>query len=83
MNNFNKWFDRFLEEKDLSYVSWELKDVVGNMHMINSDVVIESIKNTGTDEQSKIKDMIVRLDFNNGNILDYFKHLAIGLINNR
>jgi hypothetical protein len=79
---FNQWFDRFLEEKDLPFASWELEDDTGNLNMIDSEVVIEAIKNTSPEEQSGIKEMLVKLDFANSDILDYFKHLAMGLIKN-
>lgn len=79
---FNKWFDTFLEEKNLPYAEWELRNNDGVLNFINSDVVIESIKNAPSNEKKQIKKMIVYLDFKNLDINDYFKHLAGALINN-
>ena len=79
--SFQIWFERFLEEKDLPTKNWEIeKD--GEMHFIDSTVVIEAIMNCNSEEQKKIKQTIVTLDFYNSPILDYFEHLAKGLISN-
>lgn len=79
---FQKWFETFLNEKDLEPESWEI-EYNGEMNFIDSEVVIEAILNCSKEEQAGIKNMIVRLDFVNAPIMPYFKHLATGLIANR
>jgi len=81
--NFDKWFDTFLEEKNLPFVKWEIKDKNGEINFIDSDFIIETIKECYVPEKIKIKNMLVKIDFANGNVNDYFKHLATGLVNNR
>ena len=39
-------------------------------------MVVDAIKSTSAGEQAKIKDTLVRIDFANGNVLHFFKHLA-------
>ena len=78
---FLRWFKRFLDEKNLQPVAWELTDRAGETHYIDSDVVIEAIYNCPLTEQAGIKNTIVQIDFVNGNVNDYFKHLAGALIN--
>ena len=78
---FNKWFETFLEEKDLPYESWELVNKDGETHFIDTEVIIETIKNCNNKEQTGIKNMLIKIDFANGNVNDYFKHLAHALIN--
>jgi len=80
--NFGKWFDTFLEEKDLPHASWDLTSPDGTLHCIDSDVVVEQIKHAPTKEKAGIKDMLVKIDFVNGDVNDYFKHLAQALVNN-
>jgi hypothetical protein len=80
-NAFTKWFDTFLEEKDLPFESFEV-EANGMTHIMDTDVIIETIKNCNAKEQKGIKDMIVRIDFANGNVNHYFKHLGQGLANN-
>lgn len=82
-NAFNKWFTTFLEEKNLSHQEWTIPGADGVDNFIDSDVVIEAIQNCSSLEQKKIKDMIVKIDFANGDVNDYFKHLAKGLIMTR
>ena len=80
---FKKWFETFLAEKDLPFVSWEIKDRNGEVNFIDSDVVVEHILIAPEDEQSKIKDVIVKIDFANGDVNHFFKHLATALIYQR
>lgn len=81
-NAFNKWLDNFIEEKGI-----DLNEVIevkteNNTHYFEVGNVVENIKATSQQEQAKIKDMIVKIDFYNGDILDYFKHLAQALAKN-
>ncbi len=72
----------FFEEKQLPFASWDLVDDEGVTHFINSDVVLEHIDMAHGDEQKRIGDVIRKIDFNNGDVNDYLKHLAGALINN-
>jgi hypothetical protein len=76
------YFDRFFEEKDLPYQEWEIEDKDGLTHFIDSDVVIEAIKNAPEHEQAAIEKMLTRIDFVNGDVLDYLHHLAKALVAN-
>ena len=80
MSTFNDWFQIFLDEKNLPYASWEIQDETGTTNFIDNDVVIETIKNTSTAEQSKIRDILVQIDFRNGEVNHFFHHLATGLV---
>ena len=73
------YFDRFFREKNLPVCSWEIMDG-DTVHFINSDVVIEAIKGAPQHEQAAIKKMLIRIDFANGDVLDYLKHLATALV---
>ena len=81
--DFQVWFKTFLEEKNLPAVDWELTDNQGETNFIGSDVVIEAILGAPAHEQKGIKNMIVKIDFANGDVNDYFKHLAGALINQK
>lgn len=79
---FNKWLDTFIEEKgiDLQQVI-EIK-TESNTHYFEVGNIIENIKATTPEEQAEIKDMIVKIDFHNGDVVDYFRHLAQALAEN-
>lgn len=69
---FNKWLDTLVEEKGI-----DLEDgfIIGN-NIFDYGFIVEAIKVTSVKEQNMIKNMLVRIDFCNGDIRDYFKHLA-------
>lgn len=79
---FNKWLDTFIEEKgiDLEQVI-EIKTKT-NTHCLEVGNIIENIKATTPDEQVGIKNMIVKIDFHNGDVVGYFRHLAHALAEN-
>ncbi len=81
-NAFNKWLDTFIEEKgiDLQQVL-EVKTET-NIHYFEVGNIIDNIKATTPEEQAEIKDMIVKIDFHNGDVVDYFRHLAQALAQN-
>ena len=48
-------------------------------NFMNVGVVVEHILIAPKSEQEAIKNVLVKIDFNNGDILDFFKHLAKAL----
>lgn len=76
-----KYLKTFFEEKQLPDVNWDLTDDNGVSHLIGSEVVLEHIASASADEQNKIADVIRRIDFANGDVNDFLKHLAGALIN--
>ena len=76
------YFDRFFREKDLPVKSWDLVDSQGVMHFISSEVVIEAIKDAPPIEQAAICATLTKIDFLNGDVMDYLHHLAKGLVEN-
>lgn len=79
---FDKWLDTFVEEKqiDLGQII-EIK-TDDNIHYFEIGNIVENIKSTTPEEQAEIKNMIVKIDFYNGDVIDYFKHLAQALAEN-
>ena len=81
-NLFDKWLDTFVEEKgiDLGQILEVKTDK--NTHYFEVGNIIENIKATTPEEQEEIKNMIIKIDFYNGDVVDYFKHLAQALAEN-
>lgn len=71
--------EKFFEEKQIPYTSWEIEHN-GQIHFIDSDVVIEAILATQGHERNKIAGTLFALDFKNANIVDYLHYLAKCLI---
>lgn len=81
-NSFNKWLDTFIEEKGISLEDTFSLEEDENFHIFEVGNVIENIKLAPPEEQAQIKDMLVKIDFNNGSVLDYLRHLAQALVKN-
>lgn len=74
--SFAKWFETFLSEKGVNEDQVFDLEANGLVHSIPVSVVIEHIYITSAKEKAAIKDMIVKIDFHNGNVAHYFEHLA-------
>lgn len=73
---FTKWLDTFTTEKNLDMEQvFTVKGRSGDNH-IPLGCVIDAIKSAPAREQNGIKDMIVKIDFRNGDVYHYFAHLA-------
>lgn len=76
LTSFQIWFRTFNEEKGIDpETSIEVEGPSGTNFMTLQNV-FDAIESTTASEQAGIKDMIVRIDFNNGDVVDYYKHLA-------
>lgn len=73
---FNSWINTFLSEKNIDLETVLEVEGPSGPNFIPVGCLVEMMKATSRQEQVGLKNMMVRIDFNNGNILDYFKHLA-------
>lgn len=73
---FNQWLDTFINEKGIDLE--QLLEVNGpsGLNLIPVGALVDAIKDAPATERAAIKDMIVRIDFANGDVLPYFQHLA-------
>lgn len=77
---FDKWLDTLIEEKELdTEFTFEVNGPEYGLNLIPLGCVVEAIKSTSQEEQSKIKDTLVKIDFMNGDIMHFFNHLAQAL----
>jgi len=77
----NKYLTAFFDEKNLPFIEWELTSNSGEFHLISNEVVIEHIAISSEQEQKQISDVIRQIDFKNGDVNHFLKHLAGALIN--
>lgn len=80
--SFDKWIDTFIEEKGIDLNEIFSIESNGETHYFELGNVIENIKATSKEEQEEIRKMIVKIDFHNADVIDYFKHLAQALVAN-
>lgn len=73
---FNEWLDMFFEEKGLDLE--ETFDVMGESgeNTIPYGVIVEHMKIASEVEKKSIKNTIVMIDFKNGDVLHFLRHLG-------
>lgn len=73
---FSKWLDTLIEEKVIDTETLLEIEGASGINIIPLSIVLDAIKSTRKEEKTAIKTMLVKIDFANGDILDYFRHLA-------
>jgi hypothetical protein len=73
---FAKWLDTFLDEKGIDLETTLAVAGPSGENLIPVGCLVDLMKTAPAHEQRGIRDMIVRIDFRNGDVLDYFRHLA-------
>jgi hypothetical protein len=79
MNNFNNWLDTFIDEKNININDTFEINKNGTLNIISYGSIIDHIKITSKQEQEQIKKTIVKIDFFNGDVLHFFRHLGQAL----
>ena len=78
---FNNWIDTFIEEKGIDLEqTFEVEGPVYGINTIPYGVIVEHMKIAPKTEQDAIKNVIVKIDFKNGDVLDFFRHLGKAIV---
>lgn len=78
--NFNNWIDTFVAEKGIDLEQrFEIEGPSGT-NSFPYGVIVEAIKGASAAEKNAIKTTIVKIDFCNGDVCHYFRHLAQALV---
>lgn len=81
MNDYMKeYLYTLVEEKGLDLNDTFSLKADGNLNIFEYGVVVEAILSTTEIEQQAIFRKLLMIDFNNGDITHYFRHLAQALI---
>lgn len=73
---FNKWIEIFISEKGIDLNHYLEVEGPSGMNVMPVSIVIDAMKGTSADEQAAIKNTFVKIDFANGDVMDFIKHLA-------
>lgn len=76
MTTFDEWLDMFISEKEIDTDTIIEVEGPSGLNIMPVGVVIEHIKITTPEEQHQIKDILVKIDFFDGDVLHFFRHLA-------
>ena len=73
---FSEWLDTFIDEKALD--TEQLLEVEGpsGLNLIPLGCLLDTIKAAPANEQADIKNVLVKIDFYNGDPMHFFKHIA-------
>lgn len=77
--NASTYFRRFFDEKDIDPDQTFELDLGDEWHLMTYGVVIEAIKQTRGSEADQIADMLRRIDYANGDVRHFLRHLGMGL----
>lgn len=75
-DSFVSWLDTFVEEKGIDVDQILEVDGPSGRNLIPLVHVIRAMKRAPEGEQGAIKDTLVKIDFKNGDSVDFFRHLA-------
>lgn len=76
---FNNWIDTLIEEKNIDLEEiFEFENQNG-FNQMPYGVVIEAMKKAPEHEKRSIKDTIVKIDFANGDVKHFLRHLGNAL----
>lgn len=73
---FATWIDTFLSEKRICTETVLTVAGASGANSIPVACLVDMMKQAPKHEQSGIKAMLVKIDFRNGDVLHYFRHLA-------
>ena len=73
----------FFNEKNLDSRTYEVTASDGTTHLVDSEIVIDTILNgTPREEQEKIANVLRKIDFANGDVHHFLEHLSGALVEN-
>lgn len=79
-NSFKTWLETFISEKGIDGEQvLTVPGPSGDNH-IPVGCIVESILQAPASEQAGIKNMIIKIDFVNGDVIRYFRHLAQAIV---
>jgi len=77
--NFKNWLETFIEEKGLNMAATFEVEGASGTNFFSYEVIKEHMLIASKEEQAQIKNVLVMIDFKNGDVLDFFRHLGKAL----
>ena len=74
-----KYLTTLLEEKNISLEAPLEINGKSGINFMSVGILVEAIITAPKNEQVKIKDILIKIDFKNGDIMHFLKHLAKAL----
>lgn len=74
--NFKNWLNTFIDEKGIDRETIIEAEGASGTNFIPVGCLLEAIEAAPANEQQGIKATLVKIDFMNGNVMHFLKHLA-------
>lgn len=74
--NFKNWIETLVEEKNIDLETIIEAEGNSGINFIPFSVLLDAMSKANPDHQKEMKKTLVMIDFKNGDIMHYFKHLA-------
>jgi hypothetical protein len=74
--NFTTWIDTLNTEKGIDMEQGFEVEGPSGANWMTYDIVVSAIKQANSNEQAGIKNTLVKIDFANGDIRHFYRHLA-------
>ena len=80
---FKNWLKKFIDETDLDREHVFEFDHEGTLHLMEFENLVDSILSLPEEHRKKIKDKLVGIDSENGDLMHYLNWVALGFIKYR
>lgn len=78
---FDRWLDTFLREKEIDLeATFQLMGEKTGWNLIPYGSVVELMKKAPAAEQAQLKTMLVKIDFVNGDVRDFMRHIMKAVV---
>ena len=77
--NFTNWINTFIAEKGIDLEQRFEVEGPSGANSFEYGMIVDAIKQAPANEQAAIKTTIVKIDFANGDVRHFFRHLAQAL----
>lgn len=74
--DFNTWLDTFLDEKSIDLEQTVEAEGPSGLNIIPLENLVKLFKEAPEKEQKDIRSMLIKIDYQNGDVVDFFAHLA-------
>lgn len=78
---FDRWLDTFMSEKEIDLeATFQLEGPKTGWNLIPYGSVVELMKKAPASEQAQLKTMLVKIDFVNGDVRDFMRHIMKAVV---
>jgi hypothetical protein len=74
--SFSKWINTLIDEKGIDREQVLKVEGPSGVNSIPVGCIVDMMIGAPAKEQQGIKAMLVKIEFHNGDVVDYFRHLA-------